>query len=274
MILSCDPGVDDALALGVLAGLRGGGVEAVVAQAGNVAVELAIRNAAGLVAAFDLGVPVARGSASALRGPFPGEAAHVHGDDGVGGASSLLPRGAPVVDDGVALIAGTVVATGPLTDVARALARDQPVDSVTWMGGSIEEGGNVTTYAEFNAWCDPDAVNAVVGAVASLRVVPLDVTHRVRLTGDDLARLPNALVVHLGRHLVSVGGHLHDPTAIVAHLHPDLFRWEPMSLSCVADGERSGETVSAGLGAVEVAIGVDGEAVREVIVGSLSALPA
>ena len=159
--MTCDPGVDDAVALAVAAGRADCDVRAVVAGAGNVDAATAWRNAAGLVALFGLDVPVGIGSAVALGGatltrgadprpkgehrphgvsPHRGDSQRDgggHGRDGLGGLSDRLPAVSDTPADAARLVRGQVIALGPLTDVALARRAGRPIERVVWMGGTI-----------------------------------------------------------------------------------------------------------------------------------------
>jgi inosine-uridine nucleoside N-ribohydrolase len=276
----CDPGIDDAFALAVLAGL-GHPPDVVVATGGNVDRDTALRNAACLVAHLGLPSVVARGSAAALGGPFPRRDGTPYGADGLGGATSLLPAYAGEVADAQPL-SGDVLATGPLTDVARSLP-DGRVAAVTWMGGCLGEPGTATDGAEFNAWADPDAVEAVLRAELPCSVIPLDVTTQVPFDHTDVERLaasgPRAEpFASAGRFLIASRGsraHVHDAVAAVAHIRPDLFKWLEMALSCdtTGDATRGALRVSdeGRPRSVRVATGVDATSVRASILEGVRA---
>jgi purine nucleosidase/pyrimidine-specific ribonucleoside hydrolase len=273
-----DPGIDDAIAWAVAAAHPGCRVEAVVAGMGNVDARTAWRNAVGLVDLLGWQVPVGMGAASALDGGRPPRADDpIHGHDGLAGCSDRLaaPVGGPV--DGLALVRGSIVATGPLTDVARAVRAGQPVDRVIWMGGSLDGGGNVTPVAEFNAWADAAAADEVLTSGLDVTVVPLDITCRVRLSPADLDRWAGGgpaarFCADVGSYRMRDGGApVHDPVAVIALLEPALFRWEHLDARCATDGDRRGSIVAvapAGPGArtVRVATAVDAAAVHHRIV--------
>jgi inosine-uridine nucleoside N-ribohydrolase len=270
LVITADPGIDDAIAFAVAAGHPACDVAAIVAGVGNVHARTAWRNAVGLADLLGLAVPVGIGAARALDGSRPPRADEpVHGPDGLAGASGrlALPTGEP--PDGLPLVRGTVVALGPLTDVARALRAGQPVDRVVWMGGSLGTG-NVTAAAEFNAWADAGAADEVLTSGIDVSVVPLDVTSQVRLTPADLdawsAGPPAAaFCARIGGHRMGGGGApLHDPVAVLALVEPDLFGWETPALRCGTTGDGRGALRidrSAAPG-VRVATAVDAAAVH------------
>jgi len=280
--VTCDPGIDDAVALAVAAGEPGLTLAAVVAGAGNVPAGTAWRNAVGMAALLGLDVPVGLGGETALDGTPIRRGPSSHGADGLGGLAHRLPvhRGAP--PEGAPLVRGSVVATGPLTEVARALRSGQPVDRVVWMGGSVACALGVDAVgAEFNAGADPRAVDEVLAAAVPVRVIPIEVTMQVPFGDDDLALWrTGSPVAGLCADLVvrrRGGGPrpvlLHDPIAVVAAVEPDLFRWEDHALRCLSDGSLVAASEGGAGGRARVAVAVNAAAVRARILSTVSGVP-
>jgi len=282
----CDPGVDDLLALFVLAG-AGTPPAAVIATAGNVDLEPAYRNAQGIVDLLGLDCPVAKGTASGLVGPYPDAGDPFHGPDGVGGVGSSLPVTGSCGDlpDPTSLINGTVLATGCLTVIANSLGANETINEIVWMGGAVSCGGNMTATAEFNAWLDPEAANQVLSSGIPLAMVPLDITHQVPFSSDDIEALRGygalaAVAARACSFLCDRDGHFipHDAIATVALVNPELFSWEERWVRCELVGTWTrGMTVvdrrpHGATGSVRVAVGIDVEAVRERIFEALRAL--
>jgi len=194
ILLDCDPGHDDAIAILLAAG-RPDAVElrAVTTVGGNAELEKVTLNARRvLTLAGVTDVPIAAGAAGPRRGDLI-TALDVHGQSGLDGAElpapavALDPRGAVelMVDRGPA----TVVATGPLTNVAALLERSpQTVQEIVWMGGSTERG-NTRPYAEFNALVDPEAAEIVFSSGVPLTMVGLNLTHQAQATPAVVDRL-------------------------------------------------------------------------------------
>ena len=197
IVIDCDPGHDDAIAL--LLALASPEVEllGVTTTFGNQTIEKTTANALRVLElAGRTDVPVARGAAQPLARPLA-VAAHVHGDSGLDGPAlpppSIAPVDLPAVEWLAAAVASspqpvTLVPTGPLTNVARYLEEHGPagIERIVLMGGAIAEG-NMTPAAEFNIWADPEAAQFVFGAGLDVTMIGLDVTHKA-VTGPDVQR--------------------------------------------------------------------------------------
>ena len=245
VIIDCDPGIDDALALLLAAGLPGVELLAVTAVAGNRPVEITARNArrvldlAGLAA-----VPVHAGAAR----PFGYAQARcnlVHGEDGLGGV--VLPTGAALAPGHAAMRLAQwlaeapahsidLVAIGPLTNLALcemlepgSLARAR---RVLVMGGALRVPGNITPAAEFNFHADPTAARMVLEAGANLLLFPLDVTSQAVMHPGWIAAFggtANACGQAAGAMLAAYAALdplLHDACPVAWLAAPELFRAE------------------------------------------------
>jgi purine nucleosidase len=203
MLLDCDTGVDDTLAILYAALHPDIDLLGVGSVWGNVDVDTATRNSLHTVAmAGQPEVPVARGAAGPITGRPAEFAPHVHGADGQGNRGTgrpVQPAAEGTAAEQIVRIArrhpGEVelVAVGPLTNVALALGLCPELPSllrgVTIMGGAALAPGNVTEVAEANIWHDPEAAEAVFAAGWPMTMVGLDVTMRTTLDGDQLDRL-------------------------------------------------------------------------------------
>jgi inosine-uridine nucleoside N-ribohydrolase len=197
VILDCDPGHDDAIAL--LLALASPEMEllGVTTTYGNQTLEKTTANALRVLElAGREDVPVAAGAATPLQRELV-VAAHVHGESGLDGPTLPAPSVGPFSTDAVEWMAGavadaagavTLVPTGPLTNIARFLAEHgtDGIERIVLMGGAIAEG-NMTPAAEFNIWADPEAAHAVFHAGVDVTMIGLDVTHRA-VTGPDVQR--------------------------------------------------------------------------------------
>lgn len=208
VVIDTDPGVDDAVAILLALASPELDVRALTTVTGNVDVAATTLNARRLV---DLAgrpeIIVAAGCSAAIAGPshYSGE---VHGVDGLGDLDwpepsvALHPAHAvEVLHDLIEEAPLTIVAIGPLTNLATLLQRypgvDERVEHVVIMGGASFEG-NVTPSAEFNIWADPEAAQLVFDADWPITVMPLDLTHQATLNDQDLAFL-RGLDTEVGR---------------------------------------------------------------------------
>ena len=199
IVLDCDPGHDDAIAL--LLALASPEVEllGVTTTYGNQTLEKTTANALRVLELIGrTDVPVAMGAAQPLARELA-VAAHVHGESGLDGpvlpAAATTPASANAIDFLADAIRGagrpvTLVPTGPLTNVARYLEKHGPdgIARVVLMGGSIAEG-NITPAAEFNIWADPEAARRMFASGLDVTMVGLDVTHQALLGPGEEARL-------------------------------------------------------------------------------------
>ena len=179
IILDCDPGHDDAIAILLAAGNPEIDLMAITTVAGNQTLEKVTRNAMAVCAAGGITVPIAAGAAGPLVRPQY-VAEDIHGDSGLDGpvlpaaTLELDPRHAVdvIIDIVMAEEPGTVhlVPTGPLTNIALAMRKEprivERVKSVVLMGGAYTRG-NVTSAAEFNIYVDPEAAEVVFAATGT-----------------------------------------------------------------------------------------------------------
>jgi purine nucleosidase len=261
ILLDCDPGLDDALALLLAHGDPNIQLVAVTTVRGNVSLEKTTRNALELRDYLGFpDVPVAAGAAEPLRGDTK-DAEYVHGEGGLGNV--VLPAASGVAADihAVDLIIETLreqpgvvhlVATGPLTNIALALAKEPRIvewaASFTIMGGSYTRG-NATPMAEFNIYADPDAAAAVFAAGWTVTMVGLDLT--LQAIVDDgivdrmhqLGRLGIELVAPLATFWTNPlndewdGQAVHDVVAVAYVGRPDLFTVKPARVEIELTGE-------------------------------------
>ncbi len=304
LILDVDTGIDDAFGLLYALAAPDLSLLGVSAVAGNVSLPKAARNTRAVLAlAGRADVPVWEGAAAPLLGHV-GDASDIHGDSGLGRA--VLPEpppAAPSLHAVDAILAAShehagrlvLVATGPLTNVALAVARDPGLPGrlkrFVAMGGSFRVGGNVTAAAEFNIWHDPEAARVVFRAFADDGAAPsilvgLDVTRQTVLTETDLRDLaetcagaPNgpALTTFLNdaaRHyfdLMEARGRrrafvMHDPLAVAVALDPGLVVTQALPVDVETRGELTrGQTVADFRGApgrLGVALEVEAERFR------------
>ena len=188
VILDVDPGVDDALALAFALLHPGLDVVAVTAVGGNCSPADASRNMQAIVEALDPPRLPRLGAASETESEtsLPREGRGIYGPDGLGGADlpvaerqHLLPAEKVICDQvRAAPDAITIVALGPLTNIARAFQRDPELPSlvgrVVIAGGAVAVSGNYTAAAEFNIYCDPPAAQTVFRSASTKTLIPLE----------------------------------------------------------------------------------------------------
>lgn len=291
IILDCDPGIDDAIA--IMTASRWADLVGITTVAGNVGVEHTTANALKLRSLLGLTVPVHRGADRPLVGD-PFHARHVHGATGLADVDLPEPDDGPDSWDAVDfLVEATraeeglhLVPVGPLTNVALALRADPGlagrVASITLMGGGAGIG-NVTAAAEFNVFADPEAADEVFRSGARLTMIGLNLTHQVRMgavhaaqcrtvgspVGDAMTGLLEFYTkFHLAEEEVS-DGPVHDPCAVLAVTHPELFTLEDRHVQVELAGSHTrgmtlvderGPRASAAANC-RVAYGVDADAV-------------
>ena len=195
ILLDCDPGHDDAIALLLALGSNELELRGVTTVAGNQTLEKTTANAIRVLELAGRGdIPVAAGADRPLVRD-PRVAADVHGETGLDGPDLPPPQADPSPEHAVDFLAEriegtTLVATGPLTNVALLLARHPQArpDRIVLMGGAIAEG-NVTPAAEFNIWADPEAAHRVFTSGLEVTMVGLDVTHKALVSSAEAERL-------------------------------------------------------------------------------------
>ncbi|HEU6446305.1 MAG TPA: nucleoside hydrolase [Gaiellaceae bacterium] len=256
ILLDCDPGHDDAIA--ILLTLASPEVEllGITTVAGNQTLEKTTANAIRILEfAGRTDVPVAAGAnRPLLREPYV--AKYVHGDTGLDGPDLPPAQGSPLDEHAVDFLGrhaagATVVAVGPLTNVALMLARSPEVrpDRVVLMGGSIGVG-NVTPAAEFNVWADPEAAARVFASGLDVTMIGLDVTHQALMTQADAGRLretgrTGTLVAELWEfynrfHQQTYGfdgSPIHDALALAHVFRPDLVETAHRHVAVDCDSE-------------------------------------
>jgi inosine-uridine nucleoside N-ribohydrolase len=257
VILDVDPGVDDAMALCWALLNPQFDVVAVTAVGGNCTPAQATRNMQAIIEALDPPRWPRLGAASEPEPDIglPPEGRGLYGPDGLGGVDlpvaerqHMLPSEKVICDQvRAAPDAITIIALGPLTNIARAFQRDPELPSlvgrVVIAGGTIHGSGNITPAAEFNMFCDPPAAQAVFRSASTKTLIPLDVTNKIILSFDLFHQLPDELT-RVGGFLRKVlpsafrgyrqqfgleGIHVHDTVTLMAVAYPELFTTHEMA---------------------------------------------
>jgi inosine-uridine nucleoside N-ribohydrolase len=297
ILLDCDPGHDDAIALLLALASPELELRGVTTVAGNQTLEKTTANALRVLEHVGReDVPVAAGADRPLVRE-PHVAANVHGETGLDGPDLPPPRGKPVDQHAVEFLAehlepGVVLLpVGPLTNVALLLARypEKRPDRIVLMGGAIAEG-NVTPAAEFNIWADPEAAARVFASGIELTMVGLDVTHKALFTPRHAARLEGRagtmvreLLEFYGRFHSEVygfdGSPIHDALAVAHVFRPELVETKHRGVKIDTGPELSrGRTYVDLWGRVKwepnchVGVDVDADAFAELLIERINSL--
>ncbi len=299
VIIDCDPGIDDAVALMIALFDPRLDVVAVTSTAGTVNADQAFTNLQGLIEQLD---PPRRPRIAMGPGPRlapPVDYTFVHGSDGLGdlhlpvaelhqkhSAEKLIGDEVRAAPDEV-----TILALGPTTNIANALQRDPmmatQIGQIIMMGGSLNGIGNITPCAEFNCHFDAESARRVFQSKITKTLVPLDVASQVVFSIDLLDQIPkdhsaaSAILNEMlpfafrsyRRHLAQEGICLNDAVALIALLQPELFQSIPLAGDVETQGDLTlGATifdrrnVRSSPPNMEVVNGVDAAAVRECII--------
>jgi len=304
IILDCDPGHDDAIA--ILLALASPEVDlvAVTTVSGNQTLDKTTNNALRILELAGRGdIPVYAGAdAPIVRARDV--AAHVHGESGLDGPDLPQPDAKAQDEHAVEYLARTyrgankpvLVATGPLTNVGLLFAThaDARPQRIVVMGGAIGEG-NRTPAAEFNIWADPEAAERVFSEGLDTTMVGLDVTHRALITDTHTEQMRAAGRVgrvvaelmdfyarfHRERYPDLDGSPMHDPVCVAHVIDPTLLgvRDANIEIDC-STGPSWGRTnvdwrnrEHCGPPNAKVALDIDGERFAQLVVERISALP-
>ncbi|MDT1010989.1 pyrimidine-specific ribonucleoside hydrolase RihA [Plesiomonas shigelloides] len=264
IIIDCDPGHDDAIALILALASPKLNVLAVTTSAGNQTPDKTLRNALRILTLLGRhDIPVAGGAPKPLLRELI-IADNVHGESGLDGPTLPEPGFAPQALTAVELMAKTLrastepvtlVPTGPLTNIALLLSAHPELKAkiarIVLMGGSAGPG-NWTPAAEFNIYVDPEAAEMVFGAGVPITMCGLDVTHAAQVMDEDIERIraitnPIArtvaelldffMIYHRDPKWGFVGAPLHDPCTIAWLLRPELFEGIECHVSVETQGQ-------------------------------------
>ncbi|MGB3308987.1 MAG: nucleoside hydrolase [Nodosilinea sp.] len=275
MIIDTDGGVDDALAIVMALNSDHIDLKAITVLAGNIDVHQAAKN---VLRVIDIVGPeqtplVAKGCTKPLVNP-PFNAAGIHGADGLGelhqfkqaDGSPRYPELTvePSSEDAIAVLLNaaqeygsdlTIVALGPLTNLATALERDaaalQKVGRIVIMGGAVKVPGNISAAAEFNFFVDPHAAQVVMESGIPLTLVGLDVAMKAPLARKNVEAYAQKNPSKVSQFIVDCTGiymafyrdnegfhgcYLHDPLAVGVAIDPSLVTTEPVYMVVETEG--------------------------------------
>lgn len=305
IVLDCDPGHDDALAIVLALARRELDLLGITTVAGNVPLEATTRNALRVLALVGReDVPVAAGASGPLLRPHE-DAVITHGASGLEGAELPDPVAEPRPEGALAFLRATLetaaspvtlVPTGPLTNVATLLLahpelRDR-IGRICLMGGAIREG-NWTPAAEFNIWVDPEAARIVFRSGLPITMIGIDVTHRAIFGEADVERLealdtrPARIFADLLRFFARFhaerygwdGSPIHDAVAVAHLAAPGLVETRRYHVDVETTGELTrGRTVVDDRGVpgpppnVDVAVTIDRRRFVELLIEAVGAM--
>lgn len=255
ILLDCDPGHDDAIAILLCCYSEKIDLLAVTTSSGNQTIEKTTRNARNMLNFCHKGnIPFAKGNSTPLIRPVQ-ICAEVHGESGLDGyefpsyAINTLPYPASelIIRTVKANPGLTIVTTGPMTNLAIALKANPSIipliKEIVLMGGSTREG-NITKAAEFNILVDPEAADICFKSGIPLRMLGLNVTRKILVNnyvmeeakkintrGSDLfVKLMEVFNKNQREFFGLPAGPLHDPATIISLINPNVFKFEKMNV--------------------------------------------
>ena len=267
IIIDCDPGHDDAIALLIAAFASDFELIGVTTCAGNQTIDKTSQNALNLLSFFNKNVPLAKGSETPLNRPIL-TCPEIHGESGLDGYDfpKYLDRyeskeGYQLLCDLILTNPGVImITTGPMTNLALAINHNpnifENIKQIVLMGGSTTEG-NITKTAEFNILVDPEAADICFKSGVPLRMLGLNVTRKILVTdkiikeaskistrGSDLfVKLMKVFNKNQHDFFGLEYGPLHDPATIISLINPNAFKFENMNVQIdTSDTELAGKT--------------------------------
>jgi len=266
IILDCDPGQDDAVAMALaMAATDEIEILGITAVAGNVPLNLTQRNARLMCDICQRTDMIVYAGAEKPMAHSLVTAEHVHGKSGLDGIDIVEPITPLQEKHGVDYIIETclsaadnsitLVPTGPLTNIGLAIHQESnilpKIKEIVLMGGALREGGNITPSAEFNIYVDPEAAQIVLRCGRPIVMMSLDVTHQVLTTRNRVDAIRN-LDSTVGKPIASLiefyerydeekyhldGAPLHDPCTIAYLIKPDLFSLKEVNVAVETGGK-------------------------------------
>ena len=299
MLIDCDPGIDDALAIFmVLNFLKNSNLNtlpSITTTGGNATIEDTTKNTCLLLDFYKKqsmssleidNVKIGIGADRPIEGRFQ-YAYEFHGKHGLGIDLSKYNSERPTIPAKNIFSSNDfkkieVLAIGPLTNIAIAIKNNplfrKSISSITIMGGSINGKGNVTPFAEFNIYNDPVAAEYIFRSEIPTTLIPLDITEKVYVSKFEMPWLQqNSNIAKFTNELISswfnqdsihrTQFHFHDPVAVVAYLAPDFFCFEEVSIEvdCSSSKFRGQTELSSKKGNTKLAVDIDSSKTKRMI---------
>lgn len=263
IIIDADPGIDDSIAIMLAGKLKEYKILGISLVSGNVHIEKGRKNVLRLMKFLQEDFKIYMGSSDPLCKEFI-NAEDTHGQDGLG-ETYLDYEEKENSGDAIDFLIEearkgdlTILALGPLTNLARALKKDRAAfkdTRIIVMGGNFRSHGNMSPVAEFNFYVDPEAADYVIkNAVRKIEIVPLDVTRDFVLTpsilsyikrlnfevGNFLEKITNFYMDFHWEYEKIIGSVINDPLTILLERNPDLFFGRAYHAECICDGPARG----------------------------------
>jgi inosine-uridine nucleoside N-ribohydrolase len=271
IIIDCDPGIDDAMALILAMNYPGFDIVGITTVFGNAYVDQSTKNALTIVQLSGKNIPVYKGAGKPLRKPLEAPPDFIHGRDGLGNTNQPDPKMTYQSLSAAEFIVATankfpgeitLVAVGRLTNLAKAIMLDstitKKIKEVVLMGGDLHVPGNVSPVAEANVEGDPDAADIVFTSPWKLTMVGLDVTTKVKLNDAILSGIKE-MNPQYGPFIFSItrfywnfyktvnhltdGFYVHDPSAVMYLIDSSLFKLTTGPVRVVTEGIAEGQTI-------------------------------
>ncbi len=264
LIIDCDPGIDDALALVILAEFKNlFDIKLLSSCAGNTPINTTTENLRFFAENFFPGVKVAKGSRLPLIRHDAINASDVHGKSGIG-SFIIGEQDYPVCPETIIEMRNiienmeepiTIMALGPLTNIAKLLIMHPQVKSnikcIYTMIGSTDGSGNITDYAEFNSYFDPEAFDIVIKSKIPLIINPMQIGNETRIKKSFFEKMPTtSLKTNLVKQLVESINEtidntsicLFDPNTAMALIQPELYEFVPCNVEVFTTKTEGGKT--------------------------------
>lgn len=295
VILDCDPGLDDAIAIILAAETQAFELLGITIADGNSDIEMGSKNACTLLHTIGLdNIPVYKGVKNNKKIVERNQVSYnIHGRDGLGDLSIDRTILNPAKDGAIEFMKDTllnssekitIVAVGPLTNIANLIEQypdiKEKIEELVIMGGAVNREGNITKYAEFNIYFDSVSAKKVLESKLNITLISLDVTLKMLMQKEDVYYLKNAnnveanlagiiLERYSNGYLIQYGKWecpIHDATCILYLINPEIIKFENMGISVTTSGEKMGQTKKIDSeNKIKVSIDGDRESFRKLI---------